>query len=82
MEWKDQHRNELLYHLKRVCRVMKEYKGLPGDPEGTVKGLEAILAKDYDGDSVVRAVKEIIHQTGRVPLPSEIGRFLDEQATD
>ncbi len=51
---------------------------MTGDPEGTVKALEAILAKDYDGESVVRAVKEIIHQTGRVPLPSEIGRFLDE----
>ncbi len=69
----------MLYHLKRVCRVIKEYKGVTVDPEGTVKALEAILAKDYDGESVVRAVKEIIHQTGRVPLPSEIGRFLDER---
>jgi hypothetical protein len=78
VEWKEQHRNELLYHLHRVCRVMKEYKGVTGDPEGTVMAFQDILAKDYDGDSVVRAVKEIIHQTGRVPLPSEIGRFLDE----
>jgi hypothetical protein len=36
VEWKEQHRNELLYHLHRVCRVMKEYKGVTGDPEGTV----------------------------------------------
>jgi hypothetical protein len=58
---------------------MKEYKGVTGDPEGTVMAFQDILAKDYDGESVVRAVKEIIHQTGRIPLPSEIESFIGQK---
>jgi hypothetical protein len=52
------------------------------DPKVSCDVLEDMLSSRFAGDDVVVAVKAIIHEKGRVPLPSEIESFLDEQATD
>jgi hypothetical protein len=41
--------------------------------------LESILSARFAGDDVVVAVKAIIHEKGRVPLPSEIESFIGQK---
>lgn len=79
MEWTEPQRKELYYHVKRISRVQDQYGIGTREPQLACNALEDILSKDYDGDSVVKAVKELILEKGRVPLPSEIVEVLGEQ---
>jgi hypothetical protein len=81
MEWTEPQRKELYYHVNRISRVQTQYGIGVRDPKEVCLGLKEMFAQ-YDGDSVVKAVKKLIQDKGRVPLPSEIERFLDEQAPD
>ncbi len=76
MKWTDAHRNELAYHVKRISRVQTQYGIGTREPKEVCLGLEKTFA-EYDGDSVVKAVKALILEKGRVPLPSEIYEVLD-----
>ena len=76
-KWTDAHRNELAYHVKRINRVQEPYGFGVRDPQVACNVLEDMFAKDHDGDSVVKAVKELIRVKGRIPLPSEIVEVLD-----
>ena len=78
MEWTNEQRNELFYHVNRICRVADQYGIGTAGARVICDALEDILAKDYNGVSVVNAVKELIHKKGRVPLPSEIQEVLDD----
>lgn len=77
MEWTEPQRKELFYHVKRINRVQDQYGIGTREPQLACNALEDILSKDYDGDSVVKAVKELIRRKGRIPLPSEIVEVLD-----
>jgi len=79
MSWTDPQRNDLFYHINRICRVMDMYGIGTRDPKRVCDALEDMLSSRFAGNDVVVAVKAIIQETGRIPLPSEIGRFLDEQ---
>jgi hypothetical protein len=79
MEWTNQQRNELYYYVNRACRLVSQYGDIQNDPRVIADALEDILSPDHDGDDVIRATKCLIKEKGRVPLPSEIGRFLDER---
>jgi hypothetical protein len=79
MSWTEPQRKELFYHINRICRVMDMYGCGVRDPQRVCDALESILSERFAGDDVVVAVKAIIQKTGRVPLPSEIERFLYEQ---
>ena len=79
MSWTDPQRNDLFYHINRICRVMDMYGIGTRDPKRVCDALEDMLSARFAGDDVVVAVKAIIHEKGRIPLPSEIERFLYEQ---
>ena len=84
MEWTEPQRKELFYHVKRINRVQDQYGIGTREPQLACDALEDILSKDYDGDSVVKAVKELIRRKGRIPLPSEIVEVLSvkDQSSD
>jgi hypothetical protein len=79
MSWTEPQRNDLFYHINRICRVMDMYGIGTRDPKRVCDALEDMLSARFAGDDVVVAVKAIIHEKGRIPLPSEIERFLYEQ---
>ena len=76
MEWTEPQRKELFYHVRRISRVQEQYGISTRDPKEVCLGLEKTFA-EYAGDSVVKAVKALILEKGRVPLPSEIYEVLD-----
>ena len=75
-KWTDAHRNELAYHVKRINRVQSDYGFGVRDPQAACQVLERTFA-DYDGDAVVKVVKELIRVKSRIPLESEIWEVLD-----
>jgi hypothetical protein len=79
MSWTDPQRNELFYHINRICRVMDMYGIGTRDPKVSCDVLEGMLSARFFGDDVVVAVKAIIHEKGRVPLPSEIEAFIGQK---
>jgi hypothetical protein len=79
MSWTEPQRKDLFYHINRICRVMDMYGIGTRDPKRVCDALEDMLSARFAGDDVVVAVKAIIHEKGRIPLPSEIERFLYEQ---
>jgi hypothetical protein len=79
MSWTDPQRNELFYHINRICRVMDMYGCGVRDPQKVCDALQDILSARFAGDDVVVAVKAIIHKKGRVPLPSEIEDFIGQK---
>jgi hypothetical protein len=79
MSWTDPQRNELFYHINRICRVMDMYGIGTRDPKVSCDVLEDMLSSRFAGDDVVVAVKAIIHEKGRVPLPSEIESFIGQK---
>jgi hypothetical protein len=46
------------------------------DPKRVCDALEDMLSSRFSGDDVVVAVKAILHEKGRIPLPSEIEDFI------
>jgi hypothetical protein len=77
MSWTEPQRNDLFYHINRICRVMDMYGIGTRDPKRVCDALEDMLSSRFSGDDVVVAVKAIIHEKGRVPLPSEIEGYLN-----
>jgi hypothetical protein len=79
MTWTDPQRKELFYHVNRICRVQDMYGIGTRDPKVSCDVLEDMLSARFSGDDVVVAVKAIIHEKGRVPLPSEIEAFIGQK---
>jgi len=79
MSWTDPQRNDLFYHINRICRVMDMYGIGTRDPKFACYALEDMLSSRFAGDDVVVAVKAIIQRTGRIPLPSEIEDFIKQK---
>jgi hypothetical protein len=79
MSWTEPQRNDLFYHINRICRVMDMYGIGTRDPKRVCDALEDMLSSRFAGDDVVVAVKAIIQRTGRIPLPSEIEDFIKQK---
>ena len=75
-KWTDAHRNELAYHVKRINRVQEQYGHGVRNADAACKVLVSTFA-DCNGDAVVKAVKALIQEKGRIPLESEIWEVLD-----
>ena len=77
MVWEVGDQKKLLYHISRICRILKEEKKANYDPKNVVKNLTLLLSDKYPIDKVVEASKEIIRLKRRIPLSLEIEKYIE-----